>query len=65
MRVNDTGRCEVSVQHAGSLGVIGWSVLLAVAGIVGGWGRQLGRYIYPFLMQLRSWRFWFRQDSSR
>ena len=32
--------------------MVGWSLLLAVAGVVGGWGRRLRRYLFPLLVAL-------------
>ncbi|MHB8952804.1 MAG: hypothetical protein ACYC4U_07465 [Pirellulaceae bacterium] len=51
IRVSDSGRGDVKIEHSDSVSVVGWSVLLVTIGIIGGWGRQLGSYSYGiFLM---------------
>ncbi len=50
LSVDDSGQCALSVEHSKSLWVVGWSLLLVVAGIVGGWGQRLRRYLYPLLV---------------
>lgn len=47
--VDDAGHGTLTVEHSRSLWVVGWSLLLIVAGLVGGWGWRLGRYLYPIL----------------
>jgi len=48
--VGDAGQCALTVEHTKSLWVAGWSLLLAVTGIIGGWGRRLRRYLCPLLV---------------
>ncbi len=49
LTVDHAGRGTLTVEHVPTLQVVGWSLLLAGAGIVGSWGRHLRRHRYLLL----------------
>jgi len=48
--VDEAGQCRLTVVRASSLGVLGWSLLLLVAGIAGAWAGRVRRYLWPLLV---------------